>query len=136
MNLTNALIGLALYLLIWEKLPTWGTWFNALLSRLPNPLQTLYEQWRCPYCVGFWMALVLHALTGLWTLPALATMPDFLGPAALPIGWFCDALVTGTFMLVGKLALDAIAGPAINGHKIKDEMMKSLKEGGSGAAKS
>ena len=128
MNVTNALIGLALYLLIWEKLPTWGTWFNAGLSRLPKPLQTLYEQWRCPYCVGFWMALVLHALTGLWTLPALASMPAYLGPVTPFIAWFCDALVTGTLMLVGKLALDAIARPAIMGHQFKEEFMANLKD--------
>ena len=128
MNVTNALIGLALYLLIWEKLPTWGTWFNAILSRLPKPLQTLYEQWRCPYCVGFWMALALHALTGLWTLPSLASMPEHLGPVTPFIAWFCDALVTGTLMLVGKLALDAIARPAIMGHQFKEAFMASLKD--------
>ena len=128
MTITNALIGLALYVLIWMKLPEWGTWFNAILKRLPAPLQTLYEQWRCPYCVGFWMALVLHALTGTWTIPGLADMPAFLGPAAQPIGWFFDALATGTLMLFGKLALDAIGLPAIKGHQLREDFMKSLKD--------
>ncbi len=86
MDFTPALIGLAAYILIWEKLPTWGTWFNAILKRLPAPLQTLYEQWRCPYCVGFWMALAIHAATGLWSLPALGQLPAFWGAVALPLG--------------------------------------------------
>jgi hypothetical protein len=125
MTITNALIGLALYLLIWEKLPHWGSWFNATLRRLPRPLQTLYEQWRCPYCVGFWMALVLHAVTGQWTLPALAELPSYLGPAAVFVGWFLDALATGTLILVGKLLVDAIGLPAIKGHVLKEEFMKT-----------
>lgn len=129
MIFTNALIGLALYLLIWVKLPEWGGWFNAGLKRLPNPLQTLYEQWRCPYCVGFWMALALHAITGHWTIPSLADMPAYLGPIAPYIAWFLDALATGTLILIGKLTLDAIGLPAMKGHAMKAEFMKSVGKG-------
>ena len=64
MSFHLALMGISLYILIWEKLPEWGTWFNALLAKLPQPLQTLYQQWRCAYCAGFWIALALHAVTG------------------------------------------------------------------------
>ena len=126
MNFTPALIGLAAYTLIWEKLPTWGTWFNAILTRLPRPPQTLYEQWRCPFCVGFWMGLVIHAATGLWSLPTLAQLPAYWGVFALPLGWTLDALATGTLMLIGKIALDAIGLPAMKSHMMRDEFMKSF----------
>lgn len=38
MTATLALMGLSLYLLFWEKRPEWGTWFNAIIDRLPGPL--------------------------------------------------------------------------------------------------
>lgn len=123
MDLTVALIGLALHILIWEKLPEWGTWFNTLLAALPSPLRTLFEQWQCPYCAGFWIALVLHGLTGLWTLPALQTISTQGLPGAGPladmgllgqgVAWFLDALVTGLLMACGKMTLKAIQFPAL-----------------------
>ncbi len=128
MDFTLALIGLSTYLLIWEKLPEWGTWFNWLLARLPAPLAYLYQAWRCPYCFGFWVALALHALTGLYTLPALTNMPEYLGAMATPLAWFLDALATAPIILVGKLAIDAIAAPAIKGHTMKQEFIKAMKE--------
>ncbi len=128
MDFTLALIGLSTYLLIWEKLPEWGTWFNWLLARLPAPLAYLYQAWRCPYCFGFWVALALHAMTGLYTLPALNTMPAYLGVMAQPLAWFLDALATAPIILVGKLAIDAIAAPAIKGHTMKQEFLKAMKQ--------
>lgn len=125
LDLTNALIGWAIYILIWMKLPEWGTWFNHLLGLMPKPLQTLYEQWRCPYCVGFWIGLGLHAATGRWTLPVLMDLPVFWGVAGPYLAWFLDALVTGTLMLVMKLGLDAISFPAVLGHKARGEMQKA-----------
>lgn len=126
MNFTTALLGVALYILIWEKLPEWGGWFNAILRKLPEPLQSLYEQWRCPYCVGFWMGLALHAITGVWTLPALAELPAYWGPAAPALGWFLDALATATLIYAGKIILDAIGLPAMKGFMMKDDFMKSF----------
>ena len=126
MDLTTTLIGFSLYILFWEKLPEWGGWFNALLKKLPRPLQGLYEQWRCPYCVGFWMALALHAATGLWTLPVLENLPAFWGAAAPVVGWFFDALATGTLILICKLSLEAIGLPAMKGHMMKAEFMKGI----------
>ena len=128
MNLTPALLGIALHILIWEKLPEWGGWFNALLARLPAPLQTLYEQWRCPYCAGFWIGLALHAATGLWTLPALAELPAFWGAAAPALGWTLDALATATVILTGRIALEAVGLPAMKGFMMKGEFMKNLKK--------
>lgn len=127
MNLTVPLLGLALYILIWQKLPEWGNWFNALLAKLPTPLQKLYEQWRCPYCVGFWLALALHGATGLWTLPVLTDLPAYWGPAAPAIGWCLDALASATLILTGKLALDAIGLPAMKAHLMRTDFMKSMK---------
>lgn len=127
MDLTNSIVGLALYILIWMKLPEWGTWFNSILVKLPKPLQTLYKQWQCPYCVGFWMGLALHAATGLWTMPTLNQLPEFWGAFAPYIGWFIDAMVTGTFILFGKLLLDAIGFPAIKGHMLRAEFLKTIK---------
>ena len=36
MDFTTSLLGFALYLLIWEKLPDWGTWFTTFLRALPR----------------------------------------------------------------------------------------------------
>ena len=127
-NFELVIMGYAIYLLFWEKLPEWGTLFNRLINLLPKPLQKLYADWRCPYCSGFWIALVLHALTGLQTLPALSAMPAYLGGAGLPLAWFLDALATAALVLVTHLAISAIAGPAIQGHKIKAEFMASMKQ--------
>lgn len=125
MNMTLALVGVAIYILIWEKLPEWGTWFRTGLSRLPVPLQTLYEQWRCAYCVGFWIALALHATTGLWTLPALSNLPTFWGPLAPLIGWFLDALATATLIYLGKFIVDAVSWPAMRGYQMKQEWLRN-----------
>ena len=46
MSFTLALMGLALHVLIWEKLPDWGNWFNWIVERLPKPLAYLYDAWR------------------------------------------------------------------------------------------
>lgn len=123
MNFTLALTGLSLYILIWEKLPDWGTWFTALIDRLPKPLAYLYDAWHCPYCFGFWAALTLHALTG------IQTIPDLFAPPATKVGlalaWFLDALATATLIMVGKLLLSALAVPAIRGH----EMTQAFKAG-------
>ncbi len=126
MDLTTTLIGFSFYILIWEKLPEWGTWFNALLKWLPRPIQALYEQWRCPYCVGFWMALALHAATGLWTLPVLENLPLFWGALGPVIGWFLDALATGILILICKLSLDAIGLPAMKAYMMKAEFKKDM----------
>ena len=67
MTFELVLMGTSIHILIWEKLPEWGTWFNTFIAALPGPLRSLYEQWHCPYCAGFWIALVLHGLTGLST---------------------------------------------------------------------
>jgi len=123
MDFTTSLLGFALYLLIWEKLPDWGTWFTSFLKALPRPLQALYSQWVCAYCVGFWLALLLHAVTGLWTIPALSEMPSFWGPAGPVIGWFLDALATGTVIYFAKNALDAIRLPAMKAVMMKDDYL-------------
>lgn len=127
MNITLALVGLSLYILIWEKLPEWGTWFNRGLNRLPKALQTLYEQWRCAFCVGFWIGLVLHLVTGLWTLPALSALPGYWGSAAPVIGWFLDALATATLIYLGKFIVDAVGWPALQGYLMKQEFLKNRK---------
>ena len=125
MNIEPALTGLALYILIWMKLPEWGSWFNRLLEALPRPIQQLYDYWHCPYCCGFWVALLLHGLTGIWTLETLAVMAMVWGWPGMVAAWFFDALVTGTFMLFGKLLLDALGLAAIRGMQLRDELMTS-----------
>jgi len=127
MNIELVIIGYAIYLLFWEKLPEWGTLFNRMIEILPKPLQKLYADWRCPYCSGFWIALALHALTGLQTLPALSNMPAYLGAAGLPLAWFLDALATAALVLIAHLAVSALAGPAIAGHKMKAEFKEKFK---------
>ncbi|MDE1463678.1 hypothetical protein [Spartinivicinus poritis] len=127
MNLTLALMGLAIYILLWEKLPDWGEWFNWIIDRLPKPLSYLYEAWHCPYCFGFWISLFLHGITGIQTIPDLATMPVYLGGAGVAIGWFLDALATATLIMLGHLLLNAIAVPAIKGHQMTTEFRLSFK---------
>jgi len=56
MDFTPAIIGLAAYLLVWEKLPTWGTWFNATLTLAQMP--------------EYWGAIGMPVS---WFLDALAT---------------------------------------------------------------
>ncbi|QSX35894.1 hypothetical protein [Shewanella sedimentimangrovi] len=128
MDLTLALMGLSLYILLWEKLPDWGNWFNALLARLPRPLTYLYEAWHCPFCFGFWAALALHGLTGIVTIEALFTPPAYLGSFGLPIAWFLDALATATLIMAASLGFKAISGPAIRGHQMTEEFRNSFKQ--------
>ena len=108
MNYEIPLMGLAIYLLFWDKLPQWGTWFNWILAKMPRPIQYLYEAWKCPYCSGFWLGLALHATTGLWFLPKLAYLPGYWAPVDPIIGWFLDALSVGLVVLVSKFFVDVL----------------------------
>ncbi len=134
MNITLALMGLSIYVLIWEKLPEWGTWFGRLVERLPAPLAYLHDAWRCPYCFGFWVALALHGLTGIQTIAALDQAPAWLGILAEPLFWGLDALASATLIMLGKLGLSALAVPAIQGHRMtqafKQEMRASQADPG------
>lgn len=125
MTFELVLIGTAIHILIWEKLPEWGTWFNTLIAAMPSPLRSLYKQWHCPYCAGFWIALVLHGVTGFWTIPELATLPDYLGITAPLIGWILDALASATLIYVAIIGLRAIGLPAMKAHMMKEDFMKS-----------
>jgi len=127
LNVELVIMGYAIYLLFWEKLPEWGMLFNRIIEILPKPLQKLYADWRCPYCSGFWIALALHALTGLETLPALNNMPAYLGAAGLPLAWFLDALATAALVLITHLGVSALAGPAIAGNNMKAEFKEKIK---------
>ena len=113
MTYENLLLGVAIHLLFYDHLPHWGTWFKRILAMLPTPLQTLYEQWRCPYCAGFWIGLALHALTGQWFLPIFAELPGFWGAASLPIGWFFDGLAFAVMNKLAVLVINAISYPAL-----------------------
>jgi len=128
MNFTLALMGLALYILIWEKLPDWGNWFNWIIKRLPQPLAYLYDAWRCPFCFGFWVALLLHALTGIYTIDSLMMMPQYLGVFSTALACFLDALACALLIMFGNLSLNAISGPAIKGHQMKQAFRKSIVE--------
>lgn len=128
MTYENLILGIALYLLLWEHLPHWGTWFNRVLASLPQPVQTLYEQWRCPYCVGFWIGLMLHAVTGNYLFTSFADLPTTWGLLATPMGWFLDALAFAVLNKVGVLLVNAISYPAILGHQKKQEFMAAMED--------
>jgi len=128
MSFTLALMGLAIHTLIWEKLPDWGNWFNWIVQRLPRPLAYLYEAWRCPFCFGFWVALFLHAITGIGTIEGLANMPSYLGLWGLAFAWFLDAIATAMLIMFASLCLNAIAVPAINGYQMTQEFRQSMLE--------
>ncbi|MEO0487615.1 MAG: hypothetical protein AAF092_17065 [Pseudomonadota bacterium] len=122
MAIENLILGISIHLLFYEHLPHWGTWFMAGIRRLPQPLQTLYEQWRCPYCAGFWIGLVLHALTGTWFLAAFDGAFSVLGPFAEVASWCADGLAFAVMSKLGVMALSALAYPAILGMQKKAEV--------------
>lgn len=129
MNIENLLLGVAVHMLFWEHLPHWGSWFMRGVGMLPKPVQTLYEQWRCPYCAGFWIGLVIHAVTGRWLFEAFAEMPTYWDGLGVPLGWFLDALVFAVLTKLGVLVVTAIGWPAIRGHKEKQAFLESKKAG-------
>lgn len=127
MSYENLILGTAIYLLFWEHLPHWGTWFNRGLAALPQSLQTLYEQWRCPYCVGFWIGLVIHAVTGQWLFTAFADLPAAWGVFGMPLGWVFDALCFAVLNKFAVLALNAVSYPALLNIDKKKEFMEAMK---------
>ena len=126
MNFELALMGLAIHILIWDKLPEWREWFPKLIAALPRPLRSLYEGWRCPYCFGFWISLALHAATGISTLPALSKMPAYWGPVGEPVAWLLDALATATLIYFGSHALGTLSWGAAKGYFAKQEFLASF----------
>lgn len=122
MALENLILGVSIHLLFYEHLPHWGSWFNAILTRLPRPLQTLYEQWRCPYCAGFWIGLALHAVTGNWFLSEFANAFETLGPAASATAWLADGLAFAVACKLSVISLSALTYPAIMGMQKKLEV--------------
>ncbi|TQV87730.1 hypothetical protein [Aliikangiella coralliicola] len=127
MNYEIPLMGLAIHLLVWEKLPAWGNWFNAILNRLPSSIQKLYSDWKCAYCFGFWIALVLHALTDNFTFALIENLAEKFGSSSLILAWFLDALASATIIYVSSISLYAISYPAVKGHLAKQEMMENMK---------
>ncbi len=127
MAIENLLLGIAIHQLFWEHLPHWGTWFTRFLKLLPHPLQTLYEQWRCPYCAGFWIGLAVHAVTGNYLFASFAEMPAYWGSLATPLAWFMDALVFAALNKLGVLAVHAIGLPALKGHQAKEAFLAAKK---------
>lgn len=119
MNIEMILLAASVHMLVWEHLPHWGSWFMAGIGKLPQPVQTLYGQWHCPYCAGFWIALALHALTGLWSFDAFAGVAARWGGLAAPMAWCIDALATALVVKVIVMAVNALVAPAIKGHRAK-----------------
>lgn len=124
-NFELALMGLAIHILIWNKLPDWGTWFPKMIASLPRPIRKLYEGWQCPYCFGFWAALTLHGFTGIQTLPALSSLPDW-GIIGLLIAWSLDALATATLIYFGSHTLGTLNWGAAKGYFAAQEFKESL----------
>ncbi|WP_205619182.1 hypothetical protein [Christiangramia echinicola] len=124
-NFELALMGLAIHIFIWNKLPDWGTWFPKMIKLLPKPLQKLYEGWQCPYCFGFWVALALHWLTGIQTLPALSNLANS-GIVGLPVAWFLDALATATLIYFGSHILGTLSWGAAKGYFATQEFKASF----------
>lgn len=127
MTIENILLGIAIHQLFWEHLPHWGTWFTRLLKRLPQPVQALYEQWRCPYCAGFWIGLAVHAATGSYLFPTFADLPSFWGGLAVPLAWVLDALVFAALNKLGILVVYAIGLPALKGRQAKEAFLAEKK---------
>lgn len=92
---------------------------------MPRPLKSLCDQWYCPCCAGFWIALVLHALTGFWTLPGLENLPSFVGVLREPVAWTLDALAAATLIYAAILTIKAIGLPAMKAHMMKAAFLNS-----------
>ncbi|WP_417268875.1 hypothetical protein [Celeribacter sp.] len=126
MTYENIILGAAIYMLFYDHLPHWGGWFNAILKRLPKPLQTLYEQWRCPYCVGFWIGLVLHVVTGNWLFASFEAILPSWGAAGLVVGWVFDALCFAILNKFAVLAVNAVSYPAMLTYEKKEAFMQKM----------
>ena len=61
------------------------------------------------------MGLVILAVNSFRPLPAFAQLPYFWGAFDLPLGWTLGAPASGTVILIGSIALDAIGLPVILG---------------------
>ena len=127
MHFEVALMGLAIHILVWDKLPEWGSWFSRIIEALPKPARHLYEGWRCAYCFGFWISLGLHAFTGLWTLTTLSAISSRAG-FGTPIAWFLDALAAGTIIFIARHALGTLSWGAAKGYLAKQELMAAFAE--------
>ncbi len=125
-DITAPLITLSLYILIWEKLPYWGTWFNALLDRSPRWVRVLYQQWRCPFCVAFWIALLLYSLLGLSTLPGLQVITSDEGWPIRVLIVFFDCLSCATLVYVGQLLISAVLASTLRGHELRADYERRL----------
>lgn len=124
-SVVPALISISIYILIWDKLPHWGSWFNSILSKCPLPIQRLYDQWRCPFCVGFWLAGLIHLALGLWTVEELQADPSFAGWPAYATYVFLDCLSCATLVYIGNLLISVLLASTIRGHEIRIDYGKA-----------
>ncbi len=100
MNFALTILTLGVWFLMAQKLPTWN-WFVKVKSWFPAPLTYLWDAWAgCMFCGGFWLALLLKAVTGLATVSELNQLHPLLG---FPL----DALATTT---LGSLTMN-LTGP-------------------------
>lgn len=128
MSIQVVLLVWSCHMLLWEKLPEWGTWFNHMIARLPAPLAYLYQAWHCPYCFGFWAALSVHLITGESTFSwAMAEQSSVL---LLMLSWVCDALVTAVLVMLISVVYSALSGPAVRGFQLTQEFKASMKDQG------
>ncbi|MEP7343349.1 MAG: hypothetical protein ABI977_36835 [Acidobacteriota bacterium] len=100
MNFALTILTLGAWFLMAQKMPTWN-WFVKVKSWFPEPLAYLWDAWAgCAFCGGFWIALLLKAVTGMATVTELNHLHPLL---AFPL----DALATTT---LGSLTLN-LTGP-------------------------
>ena len=78
-------------------------------------------------CAGFWLALALHGVTGLWTIPALAAAPAYLGWVGMPVNWFLDALATATLIYAGTMGLRALGLPVLMARLTREAEAKKVQ---------
>ena len=73
---------------------------KAISNKFPKPILHLWEGWTaCAFCGGFWLALALHALTGMQSMPVLSVLP-------LVLDWLPDGLVTAMLTLAAAVGVD------------------------------
>lgn len=125
-NFVATLIALSVYILVWDKIPYWARGFNKLLDKSPGWVRGLYAHWRCPFCVAFWLALILYLTFGLVTLPELS---NHVGQSIKALRWlaiFLDCLSCATLVYLSHLVMSALLASTLRGHEIRADYQKSI----------
>jgi hypothetical protein len=96
------LLSSGIWFFLFRNLSSWK-WFEVVKRRFPLFLEKLWNGWtECSYCGGFWVALLVGAVSGLHTVSFAPELPTVLA-------WPLDAFATAIGVLLTIRILDALA---------------------------